>query len=221
MLLIQLILLNAIFLASAILSGTLKGDIKIELGHLGLITWISVFQLLIIAAISLKIFKLNHAAFGFRNVKSTHILWVIIAIGFLLLALSEAVQIHSMIGQLICNSFNIKNPSFTSRIDDLIVVSYALVGIALLYFYRNTLKKHTDVISLFFAGFSMLLIMVLIDILPYRVVHYLKHIFNTPAIEINQIWLPLAKDAAKLFAEGIFIAGFYHCFKNTKEFTAK
>lgn len=221
MTLILLILLNAIFLATALLSGTLKGNIKIELGHLGLITWISVFQLLIIAEISLKIFRLNNAVFGFKNFKTVHFLWAIIVIGFLFLALDEAMQIHSVIGQLISNSIDIKNPRLTSRIDDLIVVSYALVGITLLYFYRNALKKHTDVISLFFAGFLMLLIMVGIDVLPSRVVQYMKHIFKTPASDINQIWLPFAKDAAKIFAEGIFIAGFYHCFQTTKELTAK
>lgn len=220
MIMIIIVLLNVIFLVTALLIGALKGNIRTELGHLGSITWISVFQLLIIALISLKIFKLNNAKFGFQNLKSANILWVILAVAFLFLALDEVTQLHSMIGQLICKLINIRNPRLTSRIGDLVVVPYALVGLSLLYFYRNELKKHTKVISFFFAGLLMLLIMVGIDVLPSRVVQHLKHIFNTSAGELNQIWLPFAKDAAKIFAEGIFVAGFYHCFQTTKELTA-
>ncbi len=218
---IQIVLLNAIFLTIAILFGLSKGNIKAELGELGLITWISVCQLLFISGTSFKLFTLNNNTLSLQSWKSSQILWVIIAMGFIFLALDELIHIHDMFGKQIAQFAFINNPKIASRIDDLIIVVYFSVGIIFLYFFRNEIEKHTKVKPLFLVGFLTLFVMVGIDIIPSRIVHFLSIIFHTPYDTIRQTWLPLAKDATKLFTESFFIAGFYNCFQIEKRRVTK
>ncbi|MDY6863249.1 MAG: hypothetical protein SV062_09700, partial [Thermodesulfobacteriota bacterium] len=69
--------------------GVVAGDIEKYFGEGEPITWLSFLQLLVVSGLSWKVFRSYNTISDLRPWRSPHILWLIIAIGFLFLAFDE------------------------------------------------------------------------------------------------------------------------------------
>lgn len=182
-----------------------------------LITWISLIKLLTISYINWNIFatrKGNDASF---NLTTNYSIWLIVAFGFLFLGLDEIFLIHENIDKLIHKLLKMQETSFSDRIDDLIVLIYAILGILILYSYKDELLKFTKAFSYLFIGFLFLFFRIFIDFITNRN-DIIPLIINEDKLvkAINHI-LALSEGTTKLLAETFFITAFYLCLKLSRK----
>ena len=94
-------------------------------------TLISGSQLLFIGLISWNIQIKRMKEVGEEKRNSRYI-WFIIGMGFVFLALDEAFELHEEIDFLIHNRFGIEETGLSDRIDDLVVMTYFIIGMVFL-----------------------------------------------------------------------------------------
>ena len=109
----------------------------------------------------------------------------------------------------------------TDRIDDLIVLIYAVLGILILYSYRNELLKFAKSLLYLVIGFLFLFIRIIIDFITNRNDVIPNIISNAELIpKVNEI-LALVEGSTKLLAETFFIFAFYLCLNEVKRINKK
>jgi hypothetical protein len=166
--------------------------------------FVTIFSGLQLLHISIFVFQINkHSEW-----KSSSAIWLIIAHGFLFLAADEIYLIHENIDIEIHRLFSIQETGLTDRIDDLLVGLYGLIGIGVLYAYRNELKMYREAFPFFIFGFVLVFIMVVLDIVTNRK-DILQLIFEYPFVNTIHTFLSNAEDSLKIFAESFFFSGFY------------
>ena len=204
----------------AIITALILGEVpKQHFEEKGFITYLSFLQLLVVAAFTWNIFRLknkNKGLLELKTWKAPHFIWLIIAMGFVYLALDEALMIHENIDWAIHSILGIQKTSITDRIDDVIVGLYGLIALIVLYFYREELNNYSEAFPLFKVGFVLLFSSAVIDIFPQE---------DTLALLISKRyrvmsvrgWLKAIEESFKLTSEGAFIGAFYYCLEITRE----
>ena len=112
-----------------------------------LVTIYSGLKLLTTSLICWKIFKYKEGILSLKQLKNPIFIWLIISAGFLFLALDELALIHESIDKLIHHIFSMEETSLTDRIDDLIIFVYGLIGIYILYRYKDEILKYRFIIK--------------------------------------------------------------------------
>jgi len=149
-------------------------------------------------------------------VRRKHLIWLLMAVGFVFLAYDERFMFHEGLDKDIHRFFKMKQTSLTARIDDIIIGIYALIGIVSLYLYRAEITRHPVLFSYLGAGFAVVALSVFLDVVT-----------NDEAvlqwIGISETILPALKkglgtleEVAKLMAEAIFLAGFLVVLRRVK-----
>jgi len=174
----------------------------------GVMTFVSAIQLLAISRITYKIAQARKTAKTQSFWLGAPLIWMLVCIGFAFLAMDEALYIHEQIDELIHHVLDMKETGLTDRIDDIIVGSYGLIGLAVLFAFKNEVKTCIKRFSFFIIGFALLFTMVGLDILTNRNDIFLMYFDETTA-DTLMYWLSTAEDGMKLFAEVFFIVGFY------------
>ena len=122
----------------------------------GFITWLSVIQLLFIAYLCWKISIIrangDSALKGWKNPARP---WQIMTGGFIFLALDEYFGIHENTDVGIHELLNLNENGLTTRIDDFIILFYAIIGLFFLRFFKSEFQKFTSTIRWFVTGFSL------------------------------------------------------------------
>ncbi len=213
----SVLLFETFAIVIALALGLLQGNIEEPFKERGLITWVSFFQLLLIAGLSWKVFRLNTIALNPRGWRSPHMVWAIIAAGFIYLACDELTLIHETLDKLIHNLFMMRENALTDRLDDIIVGFYGLVGIGILYYYREALKKYVETFPFLISGFVFLFVMVGFDIVGNRYDPFLTMTENISLRAMLHAGLSVAEDSFKILSEGMFLVAFYRCYQMASE----
>ena len=176
----------------------------------GFLTYVSCLQLLIAAVISGKIFNFikdnaNYRSFGKK------IVWLVISLGFLFLALDDAFEIHEEIDFLLHDVLNIEQTNMTDLLDDLIVGAYILIFLIYAASQWKTIKLFKHSFVFFLAGCIFTAVMVILDIASHN--SYVASFLTDDAKRVLVVkqWFGAWEDAAKIYAEGMFIVGVYKC----------
>ena len=104
----------------------------------GFITWLSVIQLLFIAYLCWKISIIRaHQHSSLRGWKNPSRVWQIMTGGFIFLALDEYFGIHENTDVSLHELFNLNENGLTSRIDDFLILFYAIIGLFFLRTFKN------------------------------------------------------------------------------------
>ena len=176
----------------------------------GFITFVSALQLLIIARLAFSIFRLREESPEGSVWKKPAVIWKIIGIGFLFLAADEVFKIHEHLDDLIHFVFSMEETALSDRIDDIIVGLYGLVSIGLLVAYRAEVKTCVEHFSLFILGFVFLFIMVAFDIASNSNRNdIIPYLFEPDHAAMLRRFVFYAEDSFKIFAEAMFLLGFY------------
>jgi hypothetical protein len=168
---------------------------------------VSVIVLLAIAAVCARIYAVRRRPeatwFG-----GTERIWLLISLGFVFLALDEALSIHEAIDVLIHRVLAMRETWFTDRIDDIIILVYGVLGILILFAHRAEFRGLAGYRRYFVVGFLLLAVMVALDLLSNR-----RDFLH--ATGLAHSWVPsvhhvleVAEEVAKLLAEGAFLLGF-------------
>ena len=169
---------------------------------------LSVIVLAMIGVVCWQIFETRRSP-GASLLSGSARIWMIMAIGFGFLALDEALSLHENIDRFIHWAFEIKKTRFTDRIDDVIVLIYGILGVAILYFHRSEFRQLSGFRRFLVVGFLLFALMVLLDIGTNRGDVLLS-------LGVTRSWLPAVRNGleageelVKLVAELVFLAGFF------------
>ncbi|MBD3425881.1 MAG: hypothetical protein GF409_01465 [Candidatus Omnitrophica bacterium] len=191
---IIIVLLNLIVVATALFLGETPDEYFAE-GALA--TYISFIQLALISVLCWFVFRIKRTA-----------IWIVICAGFAFLALDEVIMIHEKIDMFIHWLFRMEETALTDRIDDLVILAYAAVGLGVLYRYRKEFYSLKKAAPALIAGVLFMGIMVAGDIISNR-----ADILTDPLL---RSWVSAMEDAFKLFAEGAFLFAAYYSYRMNK-----
>ena len=180
------------------------------------VTYFSSLQLLGASVVARKIFNIQKSKSKLRGLRAPYFIWGIIALAFAFMAFDEVAQVHEGIDFGIRKIFNIPKSGRYCRIDDVIIGFYGLIGIIVLYFYRNELKKFRKIFPLLLFGFFLFFCTVALNILSNKKLIFLVLTSNSDAVHIIKSWLGFFEESFKIIAEGIFLGAFYYGFEITK-----
>ncbi|WP_420862746.1 hypothetical protein [Algirhabdus cladophorae] len=194
--------LNAIMVLLGYLAGHLSKHYSENMAG----TYISGILLILLGVISFRIY---------RN-RPGHLIWLIMAAGFMFLAYDDLFKFHEGLDKDIHKFFNITETSLTDRIDDIIIAIYAFLGVATLYFYRAEITRHPVLFAYLGIGFAVVGLSVILDIVTNdAAILQWAGIPDTilPGIKKS---LGTLEEVAKLMAEAIFLAGFLEVLRRVK-----
>jgi hypothetical protein len=170
-------------------------------------TGVSCFQLLVTAGLAFVVCRMRrradpHAGFSVC-------LWILVATGFVFLAADDAFQIHEHLDGWIHKSLHLRQTGLTDRIDDAIIAVYAIIGIGVLWLFREELLRFKPMLPVLSAGFIALAGSILFDTLSNRDDLLFWVVQNRWLSKTLEGWLAVVDGACELIAEGLFITAFY------------
>ena len=174
------------------------------------ITHLSAVQLGAIGLLSLLILKQRWPISG-----KSSLLWLAIGAGFIFLTVDDLVQFHENLDKWIHHWVGRKPNNITTRLDDVIILLYGIIGAGIMWINRAELKNYRALLPYLVWGFVFLILCVGLDVFTHR----------TDAIEFlisdAQVYMPILywlhplEDIFKILAEGIFLGTFYAAFYQT------
>ena len=207
----QILFIDSLLVTLAIFGAIAWGhSVDLHFREEGFLTYVSCLQLLIAAVISGKIFKIVRKSSS-ESLNQNKTLWLAISLGFLFLALDDAFEIHEEIDFLLHDIFDLTQTNLTDLFDDLIVGIYILLFAIYVFWQRKTIKLYERSFGFFLAGFVFTIAMVILDVASHN--NYVASLVTNNAsreLAFKQ-WLGALEDAAKIYAEGMFIVGVYRC----------
>ena len=170
----------------------------------GLGTWASCLLLLACAATSLDVWRARRDP---ARLGTSAVLWLVVAFGFLYLALDDGFSWHEKLDRFIHRKvLHIEPTSATKRIDDLIVGVYGLLALGVLYRFRDELLRVPGLVRIFVLAMGLMGVQVGLDGLNHPdVVGALPEKRQRRAA---REWLPVAEETMKMVSEGVFLVGF-------------
>ena len=208
------LLVDLVAIAAAVMIYVFTGEEK--LGEGGFLTKLSGAQLLGISVISFLIFRVrNRGVEKVFKLRNPRIVWALISAGFFFLMADEMFKIHEEIDELIHSAFALRETGVTDRIDDALILLYALIGIGVLFAYRSEFFVLKEARLFFFCGFGLLFLTVGLDVLTNRD-DILSALFGSEWGETLQTWLSFAEEGAKVLSEGFFVVAFAGALRTAK-----
>jgi hypothetical protein len=204
---------NLSAIALAIIWAILQNESPIEyFEETEVMTLMSSIQLLILAGLCWKIANYRKQASSQRKTwKSPVNLWRILTVGFIFLALDDYFEIHENTDHFIHWIFAIQETPITDRLDDIILISYSMIGSYFIYNFWYEFKRYKPAFKLFIIAFILTFIMGIFDWYNNDETLVQYWVTNPQYQELVYDCLQTVEESLKLIAEGVFIAAFCVC----------
>ena len=212
------LLLIALFFDFFVIAAVILRAILLEKGPYryfdegSLINWLSGVKLLILAGINWKIYRLRTSIKEKYKSAKNCLIWQFFAMGFVFCALDELIQIHENIDKFIHWFFQIQETILTDSIDDLIVLSYGIIGLLVIYYFRQEFYFYRDAFTYFKIALVLACCSIGLDFLTQGQ----EADILTETQEMQREWLRSIEEIFKLFAEAFLITSFYKCLRIAK-----
>lgn len=182
------------------------------------ITWLSFAHLLVTGSLAGGVFycrtggRLDPAVW-----RHPAFVWLLIALGFLFLAVDEVAKIHESLDRFVHRLLQRPETALTDRLDDAILLGYGLIGMAVLYVYRSELISYRPILPLVICGFVLFFFMGVLDALVNRPdVFLLMGISQEGSTGLGK-WIGGVEEGLKILAEAAFLGAAYTCLFLTAE----
>ena len=176
------------------------------------ITWLSFAHLLAISGLAGGVFSCRTGGSRDPTVwRQPAFVWLLIALGFLFLAVDEVAKIHESLDRFAHRLLQRPETALTDRLDDAILLGYGLSGVAVLYVYRFELVSYRAVLPLVVCGFVLFILMGLLDALVNRPDVFLFMGISQEGSESLGKWLGGVEEGLKILAEAAFLGAAYTC----------
>lgn len=130
------------------------------------------------------------------DLRSPASFWALLAAGLLFLAADELLYIHERIDWLVHDLLDKEESDLSDSLDDVVVVIYACLGLACLWYYRDELRRNADLWPPVAVGLGLAALMVLLDILTSQ----------RPGLGgIDELWWMTAEELCKLGAQWLLL----------------
>ena len=182
------------------------------------ITWLSFAHLLVISGLAGGVFYCRTGGnLDLAVWRHPAFVWLLIALGFLFLAVDEVAKIHESLDRFAHRLLQRPETALTDRLDDAILLGYGLSGMAVLYAYRSELISYRPVLPLVICGFVLFLFMGLLDALVNRPDVFLFMGISQEGSASLGKWLGGVEEGLKILAEAAFLGAAYTCLFLTAE----
>ena len=173
-----------------------------QFGEGGLGTWASVVLLAASAVVAFATWRARRAATG------AALVWLVIAAGFVYLALDDALSWHEKLDRFVHRKvLGIATTEVTKHLDDLILGVYGLLALAVLYRFRDELRRVPGLPRVLALAMGLMFLQVAIDMLDHP--DAIRALVDKgPVRQLVRLWTPVVEETVKLLAEGVFLLGF-------------
>lgn len=221
----SIISFNLVLIVFTVALGLLKtGNPSRYFGEHRYTTFVSAAQLLGIGYLSYRIFQerrrhtVSHPdPAASPRWRSPLVVWLLMASGFLFLAVDEIFELHERMDRMILKIFHLPRTPLTGRIDDAILGSYGLIGLGIMWLCRRELLPFRNVMfAPLMAGFCFLFLGVLCDTAAHDDQFFLSLTGDLPLAKKLNGWFSTLEGAFTLLPEAFFLAGFYAAWQQTR-----
>jgi uncharacterized protein YhhL (DUF1145 family) len=174
-------------------------------GKRGFITYVAASQILLAGVFSFTVWSRRKAGEG------PTILWLLLGLGFVFLALDDALELHEKLDDAIHDLAGLDEADRTDRIDDLIVLVYGIVGAAVLIACRRELLRFRGAVRYLALAFGFAVLMIGLDLLTNQRDWVEAILGRSVRGEGILPFLRALEDTMKVLATGTFAAALYHC----------
>lgn len=214
--------IDAVAVAAAVVMGTYIGRPMYYFGERKLITWLSFLQLLTVAWLTYRICQVRAPERKGPLWRSPQAIWALMALGFVFLACDDLFMIHEKLEGFIHRAFHLKRTAFTGHIDDMIMGSYVVAGLAALIVCRREVARCLTLRPYLLWAFVVMFLMLGFDAVIHRqektdvfVVHFGRELGDRLHILLHN-----TEESLKVFSQAIFIAAFYHALQKARGLAA-
>lgn len=200
---------NAAAFALALILGLIVGDFDYHFQEHRFITWFSVVQLGATAWVCREVFRI-------RRVR----LWLLLTIGFAFLAIDEGGKVHENIDRTIHKVFRIEETALSDRLDDLLIGLYGVIGLGVLYAYRDELRHYRSARRYVVAAFVLLFVMVGLDLAINRPDLLTRVTGDEESATAWKLRLGVPEEGLKLLGEMMFLFAALECRGVTRKLSA-
>ncbi|MGB3403234.1 MAG: hypothetical protein WBA77_11130 [Microcoleaceae cyanobacterium] len=210
---------NLTAIAMAIIWAIVQKESPIEyFEETEIMTLLSSLQLLILSGLCWKIANYRKQASSQRKSwKSPVNLWRMMTFGFVFLALDDYFEIHEKTDHFIHWILDIQETAVTDRIDDIILISYSVIGSYFIYSFWYEFKQYRPAFRFFIGAFILTAIMGVFDWYNNDETLVQYWITNPQYQELVYDCLQTVEESLKLIAEGVFISAFSVCLNLAKQ----
>lgn len=177
----------------------------------GLVTLLSICQLLTVSLLAAKVFQLRKGDNPFAGIKAQYFIWFIISLGFLYLALDEKLLLHEGFDRTGHKILNMALDSISSRADDVLIGVYGLVALFVLNLYKKEIKLFKKSLRFFHFGFGMLFLSVICDVSASNIDFFSWVFENQDTAHAVFYYTNLVEEIFKLSGESFFLTAIYKC----------
>ncbi len=182
-----------------------------------IMTLLSSLQLLVLAGLCLKIANVRkQVSSQSKTWKYPINLWRMMSIGFVFLAVDDYFEVHEKTDHFIHWIFGIQETPLTDRIDDIILISYSVIGSYFIYSFWHEFKQYRPAFRYFILAFILTAIMGIFDWYNNDETLVQYWITNPQYQELVYDCLQTVEESLKLIAEGVFISAFYVCLNQAR-----
>lgn len=182
----------------------------------GFVTFLSFAQLLFISTIAWDVYRVRNKGNQF-DLNNPQIAWLFISLGFVFLALDEVLNLRQYICNIICDLSS--GTDFATNFSDFSIIFYALIGITIMYLFREEIKLYETATPLLITGFLLLIVMVMFNLMNRMA--FISDIIPDPeSAEIVMRYLTVFVGVTKIFTESVFIGVLSSCNETAHELEA-
>lgn len=176
------------------------------------VTWFSFFCILFVSYITGIIFYNTffiNSREGNENSKKGKIIfssfWLCVSLGFLFLSIDELLMVHESTEKILQQTYKIKDSGVGSEIDDIFVLSCAVLGLFFIYFSRKKL--------FFFRKVAYFLVLIVLFFSAMMIFDYEgKGVKDRD----DRSELTAYEESFKVITEGFIILAALHCLKTSE-----
>ena len=211
--LLRLVSIDSLALTLALGMGVvLHGDPSAYTGEGEPVTWLSFAHLLASGGLAGVVFRLRtHGRPPLCGWRDSHWLWLLLAFGFLFLAVDEVARLHESFDRSMHRTLGMQETALSDRLDDAIVLAYGILGAVVLCAYRAELADYRDVLPLVTCGAILFLFMQGLDTAINRDDVFRAIGVPDEGVGILRSWLGGIEEALKLCAEAALLGSVYTC----------
>lgn len=159
--------LTALVIVYGSLEGLFGVDYGSGFGELSVATLWSVLLLGMTSRVCFHIAALRSGT-GADGTRGPRFFWRFVAFSFAFLAVDDALQVHENLDKLVHQIAGLSETALTDRLDDVIVLGYALAGAIFLLTYRDELERVPGTIGRLAIAFALALVSAAFDVLTNR-----------------------------------------------------
>lgn len=200
-----LIVVLSVDLAICVVAMLLGEKPHTHFGKRGFITYVAASQILLAGVFSFTIWSRR------RGEDGPTVLWLLLGLGFVFLALDDALELHEKLDEGIHDLLGLEESGLTDRIDDLIVLAYGLVGAAVLFACRRELLRFRGALRYLALAFVLAVLMIGLDLLTNQRDWVEAILGRSVRGEGILPFLRALEDTMKVLATGTFAAALYFC----------